>query len=330
MKQNLRQKKRENTKTITEPKPNTLGSLIDPNSDEPLDDDQSETHDELEKLRDQEEEQGTDVDLNDEYDDESYGVDDDPGVDPLHISESLDSYCRPVWLWVGGRLIWCHHGRGGNPYKDGFGEGIRRLVEWSTSNVWNYFSWIKRPESSPSPKDASGIFSMGWIGQNQAQSWNRMAILAPGSDAPLMSVASFFGSYKGGGLPEIASWLWFRDKWLKDWCAERDTDESGFMELLEGHKKPVYWDENGKGDIDGKGMYDEYVDMVQFQLVDFVRKALDEAGLSLDPKIDLSTPFAPFEWGKAKDPEDNFRRNVFGYWTKRLEVEVYGKEKKSC
>lgn len=328
MRQSLGQKTGGKTKVSTEAKSNLAAYVASSSLVEEVDDDQLDLHDELEELRAQEEGQQIDVDLNDEYDDESYGIDDDPDVDPLCISESLDAYCRPVWLWVGGRLTWCHHGRGGDPYKEGLSEGIRRLVDWSTSHVWNYFSWMERPESSPSPKDASGIFSMGWIGKNQAQGWNRMAIMAPGSDSPLMTVASFFGSYKGGGLPEIASWLWFRERWLKDWCKERNTDEKGFLELFDG-RKPVCWDENGKGDIDGKGMYDEYVDMVQFQLVDFVRKALDEAGLSLDPKIDLSAPFAPFKWGTAKDPLEDFRVNVFGDWKKRLEVEAYGKEKKS-
>ena len=328
MRQSLGQKTGGRTKVSTEANSNLAAYVGSSSLVEGADDDQLDFHDELEELRAQEEEQEVDADLNDEYDDERYGVDDDPDVDPLHISESLDSYCRPVWLWVGGRLIWCHHGRGGDPYKEGLGEGIRRLIEWSTSKVWKYFPWIERPESSPSPKDASGIFSMGWIGQNQAQGWNRMAIMAPGSEAPLMTVASFFGSYKGGGLPEIASWLWFRERWLKRWCDERNTDGKGFLELFDG-SRPVCWDEKGKGDIDGKGMYDEYVDMVQFQLVDFVRKALDEAGLNLNSKIDLSTPFAPFEWGAAKDPLRNFSANIFGDWKKRLEVEVYGKEKKS-
>ncbi|SMG45221.1 hypothetical protein [Dethiosulfovibrio salsuginis] len=326
MRQSLGQKTGGKTKVSIEAKSNFAAYVASPSLVEELDDDQSDFHDELEELRAQEEEQEVDADLNDEYDDERYGVDDNPDVDPLHISESLDSYCRPVWLWVGGRLIWCHHGRGGDPYKEGFGEGLRRLVEWSTSHVWNYFSWMERPESSPSPKDASGIFPMWWIGKNQAQGWNRMAIMAPGSDAPLMTVASFFGSYKGGGLPEIASWLWFRERWLKRWCDERNTDEKGFLELFEGRKKPVFWKEGGKGDIDGKGMYDDHRKMLKVSLMNFVRKGLGEAGFSLDPKADL---FTLFKCGKAKDPLKDFSGNVFGNWKKRLEVEVYGEEKKS-
>lgn len=282
-----------------------------------LDDDMSDLIEQLWEERDQEELQDVDVDLNDRSDDEVTDFCEEE-IDPFHTSNKLDAYCRPVWIWTGGKLVWCHAGRGGDPYKEGLGESLRLLIEWSTENYWRYFPWMEDEERQPTPWDSSGIFAPTWLGTNAIPSWNRMTILIPGSTRSLMTVASFFGSYRGGGLPEVADWLWFRRKWLPKWCEENGANERSFLD------QSVSWTKTPDGAVDGWMLHEQHQTMIKNDLVTFVKKGWSQAGLDSKRIEDEGKPFAPFGYGRAQDQLKNFRCKIFDSWKKRLRRELNG------
>ncbi len=302
------------------------------------DDDMSDLIEEQDEERNQEELQGVDVDLNDQWDDE-YADFDEEELDAFHASDRLDAYCRPVWIWVGGGLIWCHSGRGGDPYKGGWGESLRLLVEWSAKNFWGYFPWMNECGRKSDPRDASGFFAKEWLKEaeegaeedkkeklgNLDNKLHRLVMVIPSLGAKnvsLMSVSSFFGDSRGRSLPEVTGWLWFRKKWLPGWCDENGTSEEGFLDIIGNGN--ISWDGQRRSGFNGFDLCERYRMMLKNNFIGFIRDAAEFSGL------DLNTGKRNWNFSGLNDNKEidafkaSFRKKTFEKWKGRLRREVYG------